>query len=119
MTLEGRLAKRFRNVAGVTTQDLADWIEEAVAESGYAAGGTGEDNKDNALLYLAYSIGCFVIATDAARYFKYTDADEAVDKTMVGDKYLALAEWGRKQYAIQLRGGFGASQSHPARFDGR
>lgn len=116
MTLEERLAKRFRNVGGVTPEDVTDWISEAEAESGLTA---GESTKtDNALLYLAYSIGCLAIATEAARFFSYKDAEESVDKTMIAAQYMALAKDARKEYAKQLRGGY-ASQTNPGRADAR
>lgn len=114
-TLSERLTKRFRGVPGVESTDIADWIAEAEAESGHTAGTTA----DNALLYLALSIGCSVIATDAARFFRYTDGEETVDKTGVFDKYTKLARDARRQYNVQIRGGYGAFASHPARADGR
>lgn len=114
-TLNERLTKRFRNVPGVTSDDIADWISEAEAESGKATGGAG----DNALLYLALSIGCSVIATDAARFFSYQDAEESVNKRGIADEYRKQAGWARKMYAAQLRGGFAAFQTNPARADGR
>lgn len=117
MALVDRLIKRFKGVPGVTSDDCTDWITEAEAESGLNEEEAA--NTDNALLYLAYAIGCVVIATDAARYFKYTDAEESVDKTMVAAQYLKLAEWARGQYADQLRGSTGASARYPARADGR
>ncbi|MCQ4363055.1 hypothetical protein KQR54_18320 [Mycobacterium gordonae] len=117
MDVNERLAKRFRNVSSVTPADIDDWVAEAEAESGLETGVSVRE--DNALLYLAYAIGCSVIATDAARYFKYTDAEEAVDKTMIAAQYMKLAAEARKQYTRQLNGGFGASMSTPARADGR
>lgn len=118
-TLIERLTKRFRGAPGVTSDDIDDWIAEAEAESGFVANGSGANNKDNALLYLAFAIGCIVIATDAARYFKYTDAEESVDKTMIAAQYMKLASDARGQYAKQLTGGFGAFQTNPARADKR
>jgi hypothetical protein len=112
----GRLSVRFKNVPGVTTADIADWVAEAEFESGLFE---GEDaSKDNALLYLAYSIGCTVIATDAARYFKYTDGEEQIDKTNIAANYLELAKDARKSYRKALRGGY-ASSSHVERADYR
>jgi len=116
LTLEERLIKRFRGV-GVTPEDAADWIAEAQVESGLSA--EESTRTDNAILYLAYAIGCSVIATDAARYFKYTDAEESVDKTMVSVQYTKLAAAARKEYTRQLSGGFSAYMTTPARADGR
>ncbi|GGF88448.1 hypothetical protein [Paenibacillus abyssi] len=117
-TLSERLTKRFRGVPGVTATDITDWIAEAVAESGFAAD-SPTDDRNNALLYLALSIGFSVIATDAARYFRYTDAEETVDKTMVAAQYVKLSAQARRDYAKALRGGYGASASYSGRGDGR
>jgi hypothetical protein len=117
VALSDRLAKRFRNVPGVTSTDISYWIAEAEAESGYTADNP-EDDKNNALLYLALSIGFHVIATDAARYFKYSDADESVDKTGIAEQYIKLSKDARRQYVRELRGGF-AGQTHAKRADGR
>jgi hypothetical protein len=118
-TLAERLTKRFRGVPGVTSTDIDDWIAEAEAESEFTADGVGSDDKNNALLYLALSIGFSVIATDAARFFRYTDGEETVDKTGIAAQYTKLSAQARRQYSVQLRGGYGAFASHPARADGR
>lgn len=110
----GRLSVRFKNVPGVTTADIADWVYEAELESGLTEGDVA--NENNALLYLAYSIGCTVVATEASRYFKYTDGEESIDKTNIAANYLILAKDARKSYRKALRGGY-ASSSHVERAD--
>jgi hypothetical protein len=117
LALSDRLTKRFRNVPGVTSADIADWIAEAEEESGYVADNT-EDDRNNALLYLAFSVGCQVIATDAARFFKYTDGDESVDKTKVAEQYMKLSAIARKQYSNFRNGGISYSYA-PKRADNR
>lgn len=117
MTVEERLTKRFRNVPGVTGDDVADWVSEAEAESGLIESDIETDN--NAILYLAFSIGCTAIAADAARYFKYTDGEENVDKTNIFANYMQLAKDARKTYRKYVRGQFGASQTHGGRMDER
>jgi hypothetical protein len=115
-TLAERLTTRFRGVPNVTTSDIADWIAEAEAESGYNADGTDDDDKNNALLYLALSIAYSIIAADAARFFSYRDAEESVDKTMISAQYIKLSANARKQYVRELRGGF-ASATYANRAD--
>jgi hypothetical protein len=115
--IEERLTKRFRNVPGVTGDDIADWLSEAEEESDLIESDVVSNN--NAILYLAYAIGCESIATDAARYFKYTDGEENVDKTNIFNNYTKLAKDARKNYRKYVRGQFGASQSHGGRMDER
>ena len=116
MAISDRLQKRFRNVPGVASADIADWIAEAQTESGLKEG--ENSNDDNAILYLAFSIGCRVIATDAARYFKYTDGEESVDKSDIYEKYLRLSLDAYRQYRYYRDGG-GSRTIAPKRVDGR
>ena len=116
-TLDERLTIRFRNVPGVTSIDVSDWLTEAQAESGLTE--SDVESNNNAILYLAFSIGCTAIATDAARFFKYADGEENVDKTNIFDNYMKLAKDARKNYRKYVRGQFGASQSHGGRMDNR
>jgi hypothetical protein len=116
-TLSERLTKRFRNVPGVTSTDVVDWIAEAEAESGLTADDL-ENDQNNALLYLSFSIGCRIIATDAARFFKYTDGEESVDKANIYENYLRLSLEAFRQYRYYLDGG-GSRTTAPKRADGR
>jgi hypothetical protein len=113
-TLDERLTIRFRNVPGVTSVDVADWLSEAQDESGLVEGDVVSDN--NALLYLAFSIGCRAIATDAARFFKYTDGEEIVDKTNIFENYMRLSLEALQQYRYHKNGG-GSRTITPNRVD--
>lgn len=103
MSISERLTKRFRNVPGVTSSDIDDWVAEAQEESGLKEGECGA--TDNALLYLAFSIGCRVIATEAARFFSYGDGDESVDKTNIYENYMRLSLDAYSRYNRYKNGG--------------
>jgi hypothetical protein len=115
-TLQERLTKRFGSVPGVTFEDVADWLSEAREESGLLEGDVVSEN--NALLYLAFSIGCRTIATDAARYFKYSDGEESVDKTNIFENYIKLSLDALRQYRYHKEGG-GSRTLTPKRADDR
>lgn len=115
-TLEDRLSKLFRNVPGVTPEDVTDWLAEAQHESGLLEG--TDTNKNNALLYLAYSIGCRVIATESARFFSYRDSEESVDKTNIFENYMRLSLDGISKYRYYKDGG-GSRTLTPKRADDR
>jgi len=115
-TLSERLTKRFRNVPSVTIDDVVDWLTEAQEESGLIEG--TDINTDNALLYLAFSTGCKAIATDAARFFKYGDAEENVDKTNIFENYMRLSLDGISKYRYYKDGG-GSRTLTPKRVDER
>jgi hypothetical protein len=108
--LEGRLSK----VPGVTADDIAIWVDESVIESGIT-----EEENENAVFYLALAIAYETIASDAARYFSYGDAEENVDKSNIFANYMSLAKDARKNYRKQTRGRFAASQTHVGRTDNR
>jgi hypothetical protein len=115
-TIEERLTKRFHEVPGVTWNEIADWLTEAQDESGIVEGDVVSDN--NALLYLAFSIGCKVIATDAARFFKYADGEENVDKTNIFENYMRLSLDALSHYRYYKNGG-GSRTVTPKRADER
>lgn len=115
-TLEERLLLRFKNVPGVTWIEVTDWLTEAQEESGIVEGDVVSDN--NALLYLAFSIGCKAIATDAARFFKYADGEENVDKTNIFENYMRLSLDALSQYRYYKNGG-GSRTVTPKRVDER
>lgn len=114
--LSERLTKRFRNVPSVATADIDDWLAEAEEESGLTE--ATDVSTDNAILYLAFSIGCRTIATDAARFFKYSDGDENVDKTNVFENYMRLSLDALPQYRYYKNGG-GSRTLTPKRVDDR
>lgn len=116
MAISERLQKRFKDVPGVTPSDIADWMSEAKAESGIAEGES--ISGDNALVYLAYAIGCQTIATSTAHYFSFSDGNESVDKTKLFENYLKMSVKARKQYVYHRLGGKSKSYTRK-RADGR
>ncbi|EJQ06632.1 hypothetical protein ABHP49_004784 [Bacillus cereus] len=113
MTVSERLQSRLSKVPGVTSTGIDAWLAEALVESDF----TEEDNA-NAVFYLALTFAYEAIAADSARFFKYTDGEEAVDKSMIFANYQRLAADARKQYR-KYRRGKGASQSFAKRADWR
>ncbi len=114
MNVGERLSNRLRKIPGVTPEDILVWIADAEAEF------NGQDeSNETALFYLALYIAYETIAGDAARFFKFTDGEESVDKTAVFDNYMKLAKSARQNYSRFLRGGFASSQTHVGRADKR
>lgn len=112
MAVSDRLENRLSKVPGVTPADVSTWEQEAVTESGLT-----EEENENAVFYLALAIAYETIAGNAAHFFKYTDGEESVDKSNIFANCMKLAKEARKNYRKQVRGRFGASQSHAARAD--
>ncbi len=117
-----RLTKRLSKIPGVTPEDISDWFTEAEAEFSWCDEEEEKpecENDETALMYLALYIAYESIASNAARYFSFKDGEESIDKSMIFDNYMRLAKSARRNYARYLRGGFGASQSHLSRADGK
>lgn len=82
--LATRLQSKFKNVPNVTLADCTDWVTDAVAIH-------GNETDEVLVLYLAQAEGARNIALNVAHYFSYSDGDESVDKTMLADQYLRIA----------------------------
>lgn len=91
--LTTRLKTRFRNVPGVEDADIDAWLTEALYTYGYSPLTAADipDSETPLVLLLAQIQGVRAIAISVAHYFKYTDAEETVDKTMVSEQYRKLA----------------------------
>ena len=114
--VSSRLTTLFKRVPGVTSADIAEWLAEAQLESQLQDGVSPTD--DNALVYLAYSIGCRAIAADAARYFEYSDGEERINKTNIFENYMRLSQDAYAKYKYYRNGG-GSRTLTPKRADGR
>ncbi|MEC0370043.1 hypothetical protein [Paenibacillus chibensis] len=88
-----RLTARFRNVPGVEPEDIEAWLNEALYQYGYAPLTAFDipDDETPLVLLLAQIQGARTIAFSVAHYFKYTDGEESVDKSMVAEQYRKLA----------------------------
>lgn len=91
--LTERLSARFRGVPGVLPTDLDAWLTEALYQYGYAPATAVNipDDETTLVLTLAQIQGARAIAFSVAHYFKYTDGEESVDKTMIAEQYRKLA----------------------------
>lgn len=88
-----RLTARFRQVPGVEPADIDAWLTEALYQYGYAPLTAFDipDDETPLVLLLAQIHGARTIAFSVSHYFKYTDGEESVDKTMVAEQYRKLA----------------------------
>jgi len=91
--LTDRLAARFSGVPNVLPTDLDAWLTEALYIYGYspATVETIPDEETPLVILLAQIQGARAIAFSTAHYFKYTDAEESVDKTGVSKQWRELA----------------------------
>lgn len=98
--LEERLYRRFKGVPGFTKEDATDLIDESLIAHGVSPTSSEDipDRKVTLVMLYAQSEGAWTIAISVAHYFKYTDGEESVDKSMLADSYRKLARELRRDY---------------------
>lgn len=80
-----RLLRRFKGVPNFNEEDAIDLVDEALSIH------EDDASADLALLYAQYQ-GAWQIAMSVAHYFKFSDGEESVDKSMLADNYRKLAQ---------------------------
>lgn len=103
-----RLQNKFRNVPNVTLVDCTDWMLDAINLHGLTVNDTLPAHEVPVVILLGQSIGARNIALQTAHYFSYQDGDESVDKTMLAERYTALANEFYNAYITNKRGNKGA-----------
>lgn len=96
--LTERLYRRFKGVPNFTEIDAHDLIEDSLQTHGLSPSDEVPADKVNTVLLYAQSEGAWSIAFSVAHYFKYTDGEETVDKSMLADNYRNLAKDLRNDY---------------------
>ena len=88
-----RLAKRFTAVTAqpALTTAAADVMADTFELFGYGASADVPVTDIQRLLAYSSAELALQIALDAARFFKYTDGEESVDKSMVSKEYREFA----------------------------
>lgn len=89
-----RLLNRFSDVPNATVDKCTDWVTDAVELH-------GNSDDETLVLLLATGIGARQIALNTAHYFSYQDGNESVDKTMLTEMYLKVADEYFKAYHSQ------------------
>lgn len=97
-----RLLRRFKGVPSFVEEDATELIEDAMRAHGYAPTDSVPNDKVNLVLLYAQIQGAWQIALSVAHYFKFTDGEESVDKSMVARNYRELAKDLQKQYDDEL-----------------
>ena len=98
-----RLSKRFTAVTAQPALESAaiDVMADTFELFGYDASADVPITELNRLLAYSSSELALQIALDAARFFKYADGEESVDKTMVSKEYRAFATIFKADYLAE------------------
>jgi len=97
-----RLARRFKGVPNFDLTDAEELIDEAIE-----AHKNDKDASDDLVLLYAQTQGAWQIAFSVAHYFRFTDGEESVDKSMVADNYRKLARDLQVEYDKEIGKIFG------------
>src|SRR5690625_1784450 len=97
-----RLMRRFKGVPNFDESDAIDLIDEAIE---------AHDGRTSAELILLYaqSQAAWQIAIGVAHYFRFSDGEEEVDKSMVADNYRKLAKDFQEEYDREKGKEFGSN----------
>jgi hypothetical protein len=98
-----RLSKRFTAVTAQPALEAAaiDVMADTFELFGYEVSADVPITDINRLLAYGSSELALQIALDAARFFKYTDGEESVDKSMVSKEYRAFAALFKADYLAE------------------
>src|SRR5690625_6201037 len=80
-----RLLRRFKGVPNFEYDDAEELVQEALETH-------DRDASDDLLLLYAQAQGAWQIAFSVAHYFRFTDGEESVDKSVVAENYRRLAK---------------------------
>lgn len=95
-----RLLRRFKGVPNFDEDDAIELVEEAKESH-------ESDASDELILLYAQVQGAWQIAFSVAHYFRFTDGEESVDKSMVADNYRKLARELQVEYDKEIGKIFG------------
>ena len=97
-SLTEKLQRRFKNVDGFGKDDAKELIEEAID-----AHKKEPDASDELILIYAQQQAAWQVAINVAHYFKFTDGEESVDKSMIADNYRKIAKDLQEAYDVEKR----------------
>lgn len=99
--LAERLYRRFKGVPNFDMADAQELVDESLRYHGlYPSADVPSDRESIVLLY-AQIQGAWQIAFSVAHYFRFTDGEETVDKSMLADNYRNLAKDLQSEYDIE------------------
>lgn len=86
-----RVARAFKGVPNFTSNDAEMLVIDAMTEYGYAPSDSVPNDKAKLIILTAQINGAYQIAFSVAHYFRFTDGEESVDKSMISENYRELA----------------------------
>lgn len=101
-TMTQRLARRFTAVPDLPDDEAPNTMKDTFETFGYQPDADVPPRDIGKLLAYASAELATLVAINSARYFKYTDGEESVDKSMLSKEYRELAKLFRDEYQEEL-----------------
>lgn len=99
--LAEKLYRMFKGVPGFTEDEALELIDDAMRTHGYAPTDSVPSDRIRLILLYAQIQGVWQVAMSVAHYFKFSDGEESVDKSMIADNYRKLAKDLQTEYDIE------------------
>lgn len=99
--LAERLAQRMKGVPNFDIEDAQELVDESIRYHGLDPSADVPSDKETLVLLYAQIQGAWQIAFSVAHYFRFTDGEESVDKSMIADNYRRLAKDLQNDYDVE------------------
>lgn len=101
-TMTQRLERRFSAVSALPADAAGATMGDTFETFGYELDADVPPKDIGKLLAFASAELATLVAINSAAYFKYTDGEESVDKSMISKEYRELAKLFRDEYQEEL-----------------
>ena len=102
-----RLNRRFKGVPNFGMEDAEELVDESLTVHGLDPSADIPENQVTLVLLYAQTQGAWQIAFSVAHYFRFSDGEESVDKSMVAENYRRLARDLQEEYDREVGKIFG------------
>src|SRR5690625_173738 len=102
-----RLYRRFKGVPNFELADAQELVDDSLRYHGLEPSADVPRDKESIVVLYAQVQGAWQIAFSVAHYFKFTDGEESVDKSMIADNYRRLARDLQTEYDKEVGKIFG------------
>ncbi len=100
--LAERLYRRFKGVPNFELADAQELVDDSLRYHGLDPSADVPRDKESIVVLYAQVQGAWQIAFSVAHYFKFTDGEESVDKSMIANNYRSLAKDLQVEYDAEM-----------------
>lgn len=94
-----KLELKFQGIPNLSSEVVGEWLDEALAEEGFASSSEVPDVAVHRILLCAQIIGVESLALNSAHYFNFRDGEESISKGSISSNYLKQLELLKQKYS--------------------